>query len=285
MLQSVCSVPPIRKWRLNPFLYLHFSSSFNLPLYRSRIWTFFPFLPLLPLHSSHFRWLLSEMGSISPRKAHIPLGNPTSLFFPSSPRFLASSLPIVSRRAAKLRCEFEVKGNGALSGDTDPRVIDRVKSLAVSILSTPIPKPNTWKRLCRVYWLNFVASPPTFLYEFIINDEIGISFCWSWLLLGWNCIIYVNKYAHIAWFPLDVKVFVLVFAVNADLIVDVGDDIASRRIALHKGTIFFLGNIVENQTCETYCAMLRFRFFVLLLTLAAILAQRDKFEWWIKNVT
>lgn len=72
--------------------------------------------------------------------------------------------------------------------------------------------------------------------------------------------------------------FVLVFAVNADLIVDVGDDIASRRIALHKGTIFFLGNIVENQTCETYCAMLRFRFFVLLLTLAAILAQRDKFE-------
>ncbi|KAG1368458.1 DNA repair protein recA, chloroplastic [Cocos nucifera] len=72
------------------------------------------------------------MGSISPLKAQIPLGN-LSLFFPSSPRFLALSLPVVSRRAAKLRCEFEVKGNGALSGDTDPRVIDRQKALEAAM--------------------------------------------------------------------------------------------------------------------------------------------------------
>lgn len=75
------------------------------------------------------------MASISPLKSHIRLGNP-SLFFPSSPQLpapLPCSLPIVSRRAAKVRCEFEAKGNGAFSGDTDPRVIDRQKALEAAM--------------------------------------------------------------------------------------------------------------------------------------------------------
>ncbi|OAY71809.1 DNA repair protein recA, chloroplastic [Ananas comosus] len=67
---------------------------------------------------------------------HTPLGNPLSLFPPPPPRFRAPLLcptPFVSGRVSRLRCEFDVKGNGALSGDTDPRLIDRQKALETAM--------------------------------------------------------------------------------------------------------------------------------------------------------
>ncbi|RWW32968.1 hypothetical protein GW17_00002323 [Ensete ventricosum] len=71
--------------------------------------------------------VLSVMGSL---KAHPPLAKPL-LLSPSSlrvPAPLSCSLPIIPKRPTKLRCEFELKGNGALPGDADPRAVDRVSS-------------------------------------------------------------------------------------------------------------------------------------------------------------
>ncbi|ONK65212.1 uncharacterized protein A4U43_C07F34830 [Asparagus officinalis] len=60
-----------------------------------------------------------------------------SLFLSSSLQFPASSsssLPFVRPKIRrKLRCEFDVKGNGALSNETDPRYIDRQKALEAAM--------------------------------------------------------------------------------------------------------------------------------------------------------
>ena len=46
----------------------------------------------------------------------------------SGPRqWLPSSLSNAGKRVRELRCEFEVNLNGALSGDFDPRSVDRVQ--------------------------------------------------------------------------------------------------------------------------------------------------------------
>ncbi|XP_072956445.1 DNA repair protein recA homolog 1, chloroplastic [Typha angustifolia] len=46
---------------------------------------------------------------------------------------LHCSPPFFSRSAMRLRCEFDLKGNGALYGDNDPRVIDRQKALEAAM--------------------------------------------------------------------------------------------------------------------------------------------------------
>lgn len=68
-----------------------------------------------------------RMVSISPLKSRsTPFAN--SLLPPSSLR-IAPRLPCaLPRISMKLRCEFELKGNGALSGDSDPRALDRVNT-------------------------------------------------------------------------------------------------------------------------------------------------------------
>ncbi|XP_050944004.1 DNA repair protein recA homolog 1, chloroplastic isoform X4 [Cucumis melo] len=52
----------------------------------------------------------------------------------SRPRqWLPSSLSNASNRVRELRCEFEVNVNGALSGDFDPRSVDRKKALEAAM--------------------------------------------------------------------------------------------------------------------------------------------------------
>ncbi|KAG6512126.1 hypothetical protein ZIOFF_030221 [Zingiber officinale] len=72
------------------------------------------------------------MISITPLKAHstpfaIPLLPPPCLRI--SPRIPCA----LTRRSMKLRSEFELKGNGALSGDSDPRALDRLKALEAAM--------------------------------------------------------------------------------------------------------------------------------------------------------
>lgn len=70
------------------------------------------------------------MDSVVPLKTLNPLTLTTSRDFipfslqhpPSRLRFL----PCFARKHLKTRCEFDTRGNGALSGDTDRRFIDRV---------------------------------------------------------------------------------------------------------------------------------------------------------------
>ncbi|KAF8413473.1 hypothetical protein HHK36_001460 [Tetracentron sinense] len=63
----------------------------------------------------------------------------SSTFFPSHLQFQASRLrfsPEFATRPMRVRYEFEAKGNGALSGDVDPRFLDRVVDL-LNILGQP----------------------------------------------------------------------------------------------------------------------------------------------------
>ncbi|KAJ0963247.1 hypothetical protein J5N97_028369 [Dioscorea zingiberensis] len=43
------------------------------------------------------------------------------------------SVPLCYKNLRKFRCELDAKGNGALSGDTDPRLIDRQKALEAAM--------------------------------------------------------------------------------------------------------------------------------------------------------
>ncbi|XP_010258669.1 PREDICTED: DNA repair protein recA homolog 1, chloroplastic [Nelumbo nucifera] len=57
-------------------------------------------------------------------------------FFSSTLQFPSSRLPFspeFTGKFSRIRCEFEVKGNGALFGDTDPRSIDRQKALEAAM--------------------------------------------------------------------------------------------------------------------------------------------------------
>ncbi|XP_043702502.1 DNA repair protein recA homolog 1, chloroplastic isoform X1 [Telopea speciosissima] len=73
--------------------------------------------------------------SISPLKTNFISSKFPSTFLPSSlqlPAFVRLS-PVFSAKHTSIRCEFEAKGNGALSDDTDPRFIDRQKALEAAM--------------------------------------------------------------------------------------------------------------------------------------------------------
>ncbi|RWR88708.1 AAA+ ATPase domain-containing protein [Cinnamomum micranthum f. kanehirae] len=76
------------------------------------------------------------MDSIFPLKPHLltpkhsPDFLPFSLQYPPPRRHV---LPALSRKHMNTRCEFDVKGNGALSADTDRRFLDRQKALEAAM--------------------------------------------------------------------------------------------------------------------------------------------------------
>ncbi|XP_020682645.1 DNA repair protein recA homolog 1, chloroplastic [Dendrobium catenatum] len=96
--------------------------------------TFFSFLLLLCICNTGFK----EMNSASLLKlCSFPPQNPHLLVF-SSPTILASYakatyVPRFGRTLGRARCEFDVKGNGALSSDTDLRAIERQKALEAAM--------------------------------------------------------------------------------------------------------------------------------------------------------
>ncbi|KAJ4981234.1 hypothetical protein NE237_032071 [Protea cynaroides] len=74
--------------------------------------------------------------SIFPLKTQFISSRLPLTFLPSFLQFPASHFrlsPAFSAEHTRIRCEFEVKGNGALSGDTDPRFIDRQKALEAAM--------------------------------------------------------------------------------------------------------------------------------------------------------
>ncbi|XP_042514477.1 DNA repair protein recA homolog 1, chloroplastic [Macadamia integrifolia] len=73
--------------------------------------------------------------SIFPPKTQFISSKFTLIFLPSSLQFPASFRlsPAFSAKHTRFRCELEAKGNGALSGDTDPRFIDRQKALEAAM--------------------------------------------------------------------------------------------------------------------------------------------------------
>ncbi|OVA07636.1 AAA+ ATPase domain [Macleaya cordata] len=75
------------------------------------------------------------MDSICPLQTHV-FHSITHPVFLSPLQFPVSRLrfsPEVCGKHTRARCEFEVKGNGSLSGDTDPRFIDRQKALEAAM--------------------------------------------------------------------------------------------------------------------------------------------------------
>ncbi|RVW37045.1 DNA repair protein recA-like 1, chloroplastic [Vitis vinifera] len=71
-----------------------------------------------------------DLGRLALNFHHFPLKTLLPSAFPSS------SLPPhmgAKRQQMRLRCEFEVKVNGALSSDPDPRFLDRQKALEAAM--------------------------------------------------------------------------------------------------------------------------------------------------------
>ncbi|KAL0914454.1 hypothetical protein M5K25_014802 [Dendrobium thyrsiflorum] len=95
---------------------------------------FFSFLLLLCICNTRFK----EMNSASLLKlCSFPPQNPR-LLVSSSSTILASYakstyVPPLARTLGRARCEFDVKGNGALSSDTDLRAIERQKALEAAM--------------------------------------------------------------------------------------------------------------------------------------------------------
>lgn len=73
------------------------------------------------------------MDSIFPLKPHLLTPKPSADFLPFSLQYPPPRrhvLPALSRKHMNTRCEFDIKGNGALSADTDRRLLDRVNFYA-----------------------------------------------------------------------------------------------------------------------------------------------------------
>ncbi|KAI3995733.1 hypothetical protein MKX01_007212 [Papaver californicum] len=80
------------------------------------------------------------MDSVCPVKTHVFHSISHHPVFPLSPlrfqfsRFIRfSSSKLHSNKQKRARCEFDIKGNGALSGDADPRFINRQKPLEAAM--------------------------------------------------------------------------------------------------------------------------------------------------------
>eukprot|EP00268_Persea_americana_P050574 TRINITY_DN5508_c0_g1_i3.p1 TRINITY_DN5508_c0_g1~~TRINITY_DN5508_c0_g1_i3.p1 ORF type:complete len:277 (+),score=48.88 TRINITY_DN5508_c0_g1_i3:352-1182(+) len=76
------------------------------------------------------------MDSIFPLKPHLLTPKPSADFLPFSLQYPPPRrhvLPALSRKHMNTRCEFDIKGNGALSADTDRRLLDRQKALEAAM--------------------------------------------------------------------------------------------------------------------------------------------------------